>query len=432
MAQIQKSAQENEAALRMELNKLQGSHVAQLNKMMDNILGACIAKIDEAVYELESTATEGNSTATPEYVLSLLEKVNNTCHDFTVSFVKLVNGGDQADAITQSNSLANGISQLLHNSKGLLRTTTDDDSIDRLINAVKSGALGGRQFFEFLQTQSLSRIEPIYRPEYVNKLGQDTQANLNLMGPVLESLVVKQVTPLMATETEDIGDIVEREMMNAAKAVDDAARRLQELLSRPMNLHNSIIEAAAAITKTIAELIRCATQSQQEIVAQSRGAATKGAFYKKNNKWTEGLVSAAKAVAVATTFLVECADGFVAGTHSIEQLVVAAQEVNVATTQLVAASRVKAIPFSKTQDRLESAAVAVRDATKNLVRAAKDHSKRNAEKSADDEIRRMNRHELKVKEMEQQVRILELEKELVNARYKLGEIRKAGYREDDE
>lgn len=107
---------------------------------------------------------------------------------------------------------------------------------------------------------------------------------------------------------------------------------------------------------------------------------TQGAFYKKNNKWTEGLISAAQAVANATVELVTIADGLVAGTKDLEELVVAAQEVSVATTQLVAASRVKAargkrlkITFfkGKTQDRLETAASAVREATKLLVKAAK-------------------------------------------------------------
>jgi huntingtin-interacting protein 1-related protein len=71
---------------------------------------------------------------------------------------------------------------------------------------------------------------------------------------------------------------------------------------------------------------------------------TLGAFYKKNNKWTDGLISAAQAVANGTVDLVTVADGLVAGTKSMEQLVVSAQEVSVATTQLVAASRVKATP----------------------------------------------------------------------------------------
>eukprot|EP00842_Homolaphlyctis_polyrhiza_P003853 jgi/Hompol1/4469/HPOL_007123-RA len=233
----------------------------------------------------------------------------------------------------------------------------------------------------------------------------------------------------------DIGDAVEREMSAAARAIEEASRRLMELIARQsgpdLNVHSAILQSAMAITTAIANLIRCATASQQEIVAHGKGGTSSIAFYKKNNKWTEGLISAAQSVATATTYLVEVADGLVQGTHSWEQLVVAAQEVSVATTQLVAASRVKAIPFSKTQDRLEEAALAVREATKLLVKAAKDASKMSAEQRARAEVGKMTKHEAKVKEMEQQVRILELEKDLQTARYRLGEMRKAGYHEDE-
>jgi hypothetical protein len=41
----------------------------------------------------------------------------------------------------------------------------------------------------------------------------------------------------------------------------------------------------------------------------------------------------------------------------------------------------------------------------------------------------MAKHEIKIKEMEQQVNILLLEKELSTARYTLGEIRKQTYKE---
>ena len=176
-------------------------------------------------------------------------------------------------------------------------------------------------------------------------------------------------------------------------------------------------------------MIKCATATEQEIVAQGKGSTSKGAFYKKNNKWTEGLISAAKSVAVATTHLVECADGLIHGTHSWEELVVAAQEVSIATTQLVAASRVKTVAFSKTQDKLEAAAVAVRDATNLLVKAAKEASKQSAEQRVLDEIQTMRPKEFKIQENNQKVLILKIEKELETARYKLGQIRKQGYSE---
>ncbi|KND01386.1 uncharacterized protein SPPG_03197 [Spizellomyces punctatus DAOM BR117] len=349
------------------------------------------------------------------------------------SFVKLVQTGDHKDAISSSTSFAHAVSQLLHNAKGVTRLASDDDQIDGIVRTVKTGALGGRLFFDQLKSGSLSTIETSRRPEHIVGLSRETQHQLGRMSALIEQLVVTKLD-----DKSNLEDEVERQMKNAADAIEEAAKRLAALMNKPrqgadLDVHSAILESAMAMMSAIALLIQRATETQQEIVAHGRGSTSTGQFYKKNNKWTEGLISAAQAVAAATTTLVECADGLISGTHSYEQLVVAAQEVSVATTQLVAASRVKSIPFSKTQIKLEDAAVAVRKATDLLVKAAKEAAKRNAESKAQDDIGRLNRHQLKVAEMEQKVKILEIEKELQTARYRLGELVKKGYRpEDDE
>ena len=181
------------------------------------------------------------------------------------------------------------------------------------------------------------------------------------LSEVVDSLVPKGgKSGALSKANGDIGDIVEAEMLGAAKAIEAATERLQQLLTRPrdsgrysavdLQVHDSILEAALAITNAIARLIKAATDSQQEIVAQGKGSSTTQQFYKRNNRWTEGLISAARAVAFATNLLIESADGVLSGTHSLEQLIVASNEVAAATAQLVAASRVKANLMSKTQE----------------------------------------------------------------------------------
>ena len=185
-----------------------------------------------------------------------------------------------------------------------------------------------------------------------------------------------------------------------------------------------------AITSVIVRLIKATTDSQQEIVAQGKGSSSVQQFYKRDNRWTEGLISAAKAVAFATNLLIESADGVLSGTHSLEQLIVASNEVTAATAQLVAASRVKANLMSKTRERLELAAKAVTEACKALVRQVKAVSaKQMVEEETD--YKNMAVLEFKRREMEQQVEILKLEKELGAARHRLGAMRRAGYHTDE-
>lgn len=84
---LQQHSMETEENLLNKLRSLELDQATQLNRMMDNIIQSCITKIDDAVYELQSPSHEGNQTASPEYVLSLLEKTSSACGDFGTSFI---------------------------------------------------------------------------------------------------------------------------------------------------------------------------------------------------------------------------------------------------------------------------------------------------------------------------------------------------------
>ena len=139
---------------------------------------------------------------------------------------------------------------------------------------------------------------------------------------------------------------------------------------------------------------------------EGRGSSSRAAFYKKNNRWTEGLISAAKAMASSTNMLIETADGVISGRNSPEQLIVASNDVAAGAAQLVAASRVKASFMSKTQERLESASKAVTNACKALVRQVQSIiAQRNRDENEVVDYAKLSDHEFKVTQMEQQVRL---------------------------
>jgi hypothetical protein len=287
---------------------------------------------------------------------------------------------------------------------------------------LRNGATSAISFFNQVKSNQMVFIEPANRGEFIMNLCRETMHYFQQLTPILEQSQGKQKL------VGDLTDVVDREMLDAANKIAEAQLKLQELLKGDqIDVHGAILHAAMAITKAVQNLIKCATESQKEIAGPSQKS---GGFYKKNNKWTQGLISAAQAVSVSTVGLVESADDLVGGKGKWEHVVVSAQDVGVATTQLVAAARVKATLYSKTQERLEQAAVVVREATKLLVKAAKDAARIVEESEVLVTVGRMSKHEAKVKEMEQQVRILELEKLLGTARFALGEMRKAGYHQE--
>jgi len=129
--------------------------------------------------------------------------------------------------------------------------------------------------------------------------------------------------------------------------------------------------------------------------------------------------------------LIETADGVISGTRKLEQLIVCANDVSASTAQLVAASRVKAAFASQTQERLEVASKAVTGACRSLVKQVqqiiKEKTREDGGELTDEDYRQMGSHEFKVREMEQQVEILQLENALSAARFRLGEMRKVSY-----
>ena len=380
----------------------------------------------------------GNTTATPEYTLSLIEKAMTNATEFASTFNLFLgkkSGGGHVDVIKAANEFAQSLSETLVSSKGVTRFADTDDASEKLVKVAKAAGDSAQHFFINLQSFRLTaggRSE-----EVALRHNAQVRATLTKLSETLEKLVPKGQTNLARTNG-DIGDIVSQEMQNAAKAIEAATQRIQSLMAREkgskysaleVNVHDAILEATLVITNAIARLIAAATESQEEIVREGKGSSTTQQFYKRNNRWTEGLISAAKAVAYATTLLIESADGVISGTHSLEQLIVASNEVSAATAQLVAASRVKASLMSKTQQRLEVASKAVTDACKALVKQVKAISAATNDEEAID-YKSMASHEFKVREMEQQVEILKLEKDLGAARRRLGEMRRAGYHQE--
>jgi huntingtin-interacting protein 1-related protein len=410
-------------------------------RVVDSILQACQTKIDEAIYELESPMQAGNQSSTPEYTLSMIEKSLSNATDFATVFnlyLEGQEGGDHVNVIKGANDFAQAIADTLRSVKGITRLVEDEEAADRLVGVAKSAGDVGYRFFLNLQSYKLELVDRKQRTSVVMRNNGEARNALTKLSESVEAIIPQGKS--LTNGSGDIGDLVEQEMLGAAKAIEAATQRLQQLIARPhdstrssavdLQVHDSILAAALAITSAIARLIKAATESQQEIVAQGKGASSTQQFYKRNNRWTEGLISAARSVAFATNLLIETADGVLSGTHSLEQLIVASNEVAGATAQLVAASRVKANLMSKTQERLELAAKAVSEACKALVKLVRAISARQV-KEEDVDYRNMAGLEFKKREMEQQVEILRLEKDLGAARHRLGAMRRAGYHTDE-
>ena len=394
------------------LDTIMQDSLQKINDIIDSVLQSGVQRVDDALYELDSSMQAGNQNATGPYVLSQIENASTSAMEFSTAFNNFIADGHNAkhaEVINAVNTFSGSIVDVLINTKGLTRFASDENKADQLINGARASATATIRFFRNVQSVRMYDLDAEQKIDVVINNSSEVVRNLQSLSKLADAFAPKS----KLNTNGDLGEVVDDELTKAANAIQAAADRLAKLKNKPrdqfstyeLKIHDSILDAAIAVTNAIAQLIKAATASQQEIVREGRGSMSKTQFYKKHNRWTEGLISAAKAVATSTNTLIETADGVISGRNSPEQLIVASNDVAASTAQLVAASRVKASFMSKTQDRLETASKAVTAACRALVRQVQDIiAQKNRDDGGEVDYTKLSDHEFKVRQMEQQVR----------------------------
>uniref|UniRef100_A0A4W6E9W5 Huntingtin-interacting protein 1-related protein n=1 Tax=Lates calcarifer TaxID=8187 RepID=A0A4W6E9W5_LATCA len=269
--------------------------------------------------------------------------------------------------------------------------------------------------------------------EEAEKIIQDSLAQID--DPAHISCTSSKLRPRgLELQQGELGDLVEQEMAATSAAVESAAARIEEMLNKSravdtgikMEVNERILASCTELMQAIKELILSSKDLQRDIVESGRGAASMKEFYAKNSRWTEGLISASKAVGWGATVMVDAADLVVQGKGKFEELMVCSHEIAASTAQLVAASKVKADKDSANLHRLQQASRGVTQATAAVVASTKS-GKSQIEETDTMDFSSMTLTQIKRQEMDAQVLVLELETRLQKERERLGELRKKHY-----
>ncbi|XP_037077227.1 LOW QUALITY PROTEIN: talin-2-like [Pollicipes pollicipes] len=261
--------------------------------------------------------------------------------------------------------------------------------------------------------------------------------------PAVSRQIAQCVTELVAAaeqlkggdwvDPDDPCAIAETELLGAASSIDAAAKKLASLRPRrpvkeadqDLNFDELILDSCQAIAAATSALVKAASSAQRELV--DRGLVSQRAHYtSEDGQWSEGLISAARTVAVATHSLCQAANSLVQGHSSEEMLISAAKQVAGSTAQLLVACKVKADPDSAATRRLQEAGNRVKKATDNLVRAAQQAIEQDEERSLILNKRLVGGL---AQELDAQSDVLRKERELEDARLKLAALRRAKYGE---
>ncbi|KAG9487676.1 hypothetical protein GDO78_007466 [Eleutherodactylus coqui] len=378
----------------------------------ENIIQDAVAKLDDPLHI--------RCTSSPDYLVNRAKSAIDS-----LSF--LANGQTKyIQNMTDASDLVGGLAQFAHLAADTIVNGSATSHLappehgDRLVDNCRDCGSQSLQYLNELkdkQTLEGADLTNVRRAlQNILGLGEELRP---------KSLDIKQ---------EELGDMVDKEMAATSAAIEDAVRRIEEMMNQArkdssgvkLEVNERILNSCTALMKAIRLLVVTSTDLQKEIVESGRGAATTQEFYAKNSRWTEGLISASKAVGWGATQLVESADKVVLHKGKYEELIVGSHEIAASTAQLVAASKVKADKDSKNLGKLQQCSRHVNEMAANVVASTRSGQEQIEEKDTMD-FSGMSLIKLKKEEMESQVKVLELETMLQNERMHLGELRKKHY-----
>uniref|UniRef100_A0A8C7NNP0 Huntingtin-interacting protein 1-related protein n=1 Tax=Oncorhynchus mykiss TaxID=8022 RepID=A0A8C7NNP0_ONCMY len=409
-AQLQQSSlqQERDQSTR-ELGELQGKlqeksrrEVQLQQKLLEEQFSLLQGTVSEAEYIIQDAVAKLDDplhircTSSPDYLVSRAEatlgsidKVKKGHSDY------LTNMGDTGGLLRALTNFSHLAADTIINGSATAHLAPTDHA-DRLTENCRGCATQSLQFLKDLKSKaSLQRADPAsirIVVEKILKLGEELRP---------KGMDVRQ---------DELGDLVDKEMAATSAAIEKAVSRIDEMMNQArmdtsgvkLEVNERILYSCTDLMKAIHLLVLTSTDLQKEIVEGGRGAATIKEFYARNSRWTEGLISASKAVGWGATQMVESADKVVLHTGKYEELIVCSHEIAASTAQLVASSKVKADRNSTKLTALQQASRHVNEMAANVVASTKTGQEHLEDKDTMD-FSGMSLIKLKMEEMESQV-----------------------------
>jgi len=423
LSQQQKQFMDTNAALKAHLEQMVGKYEKEKRALLTDQIDFAKRGLDQNMHRFDDPNNKGNQTSNGDDVL---RDADDLAKAYDSLFSTINNEGDVVGA---ARVLSETASRIMNDAKGVAsRIDNPDIKLDLSEGARNVGHEASRMIGHAKQLAPQGKPDE-RQAEFLN--AERNRFLQNILN-VKKSMTDSQRQLESSATTTDLEGLAERELLNAAKMIEDAARALLAENSRrkirvkpgELDVEGSIMEAAMAVATATQMIVNAAAAAQQERV--KKGLTDKSERYHSDPMWTEGLISAAKAVAESTRQLVVFANKAAQGQIDDSALIAASKSVAASTAQLISATRSKSVAGSQTQAALDVAASSVKKATNQLVDAAKSFA-------SSEELEMMKKSDsfaTSVKaEMDQSALITRVEKELNDARQELFNMRKGKYAE---
>ncbi|XP_067938200.1 huntingtin-interacting protein 1-like isoform X2 [Watersipora subatra] len=425
-ASLQSELASRMAQLEEEMTQRTAEAEANRRKEAYQSLGLAVDKgVQEVHFTLDHISSEEfiSHTCNADAAVEDLGKLDG---ELTEIFTALESGDDMLKLSHLVHSFSHRLCRTLEESKAACNRAPPDQG-DEL--AERCNTLG-EDSIAWMSTLKSEYAEDSPDKAALKSLLEKVRSDTEGMLGVARSLILHGDD----VNVSEIGELVEEELNATQQAIEEGANKIQEMLEKArlrdtgvkLEVNEKILDSVTKLMAEIQQLVRKSKDLQAEIVASGRGSASAKEFYKKNHRWTEGLVSAAKAVGWGASTLVEKAEKIMEGKGTLNELKVCSNEIAASTAQLVVSSQVKADKESQKLSDLKHSAKGVKSATADVV-ASSNFGQQMIEDADLMNFSDLSLTQTKKEEMNTQVYILELESKLVKERKRLAEIRKRHY-----
>eukprot|EP01127_Copromyxa_protea_P016350 TRINITY_DN4836_c0_g1_i1.p1 TRINITY_DN4836_c0_g1~~TRINITY_DN4836_c0_g1_i1.p1 ORF type:complete len:2520 (+),score=654.19 TRINITY_DN4836_c0_g1_i1:831-7562(+) len=376
-------------------------HLKNLNAVVEQIGAAAargLSEVNNAIAGIKALLqmTPGYATALPGDVAAAAEEV-------LVSASRVIFSPSQAETTEGAQACFTSVEDLLNTAKTLAENATDAFAGEQLTTSSRATA----QFIiNLLEITKLSQADPATQSKYEAVSGKISQAVNGVMA-ALRRFPGGQNIKLAGGQ--NFVQMAEAELLACAQIVEDVSKKLSGVkpmarVAKPKfglvdvaEIAASILESSMACSKATSVLVQWAVAAHRERVkaAQASGQPI-------DPMSCQGIICASQSVSDSIQDLFVGSSQAAQGKGEEDKLIACANNVASSTSALVAASKVQALAESNTQQTLAKSAKAVAHSTAKLITAAQMLSMGDL-----GEVESGNGGEL-----EHQIRILELEKQL--------------------
>lgn len=296
-AQQLTSKQSNE---KIESLENQIKFVTEGNTMqLKSLYNLCVSSSEKMALRLASENEIQSIIGTAGYFMLISKELNETLSAIPENYIKYLDNKNNSELIGKILMAGHLLSSIHGHGITICNNTADIEFGEKIIQIMKNWFIDVKELYVILQ-QSPADHRDI--DGALNNVKKDLQDVTTMIGQLCQKL----------DSTEQIADMVEKELSDMDKSVEEAAKKFELLLSQSRAQHSGIklevnekiLDACTTLMECIRVLVQKSRLMQGEIISIGKGSASVKEFYKRNHQWTEGLISAAKAVAQGANFLV--------------------------------------------------------------------------------------------------------------------------------